>query len=158
MISRQQGKARQSKDAGHIRQSCGCRPQDYRFADRMRSPGCGHAPMDFAAGPWLCAAMRYRIDMPQSRNGYARLSFPGRVLALEANRHVGPVWLVRISDLASAAPVAARGSVTVRAGSAGEAVWRVARAAVRAVAEITRSPPRKTAAGEIIGSAIESGS
>ena len=30
--------------------------------------------------------------------------------------------------------------MTVRAGSAGEAVWRVARAAVRAVAEITGSP------------------
>jgi hypothetical protein len=30
--------------------------------------------------------------------------------------------------------------VTVRAGSAGEAVWRVARAAMRAVAEITDSP------------------
>lgn len=80
--------------------------------------------------------MRYRIEMSQSRKGYARVNLPGRILALEANRHSGPVWLVGISDLTGEAG----GSVTVRAGSAGEAVWRVARAAVRAVAEITGSP------------------
>jgi hypothetical protein len=84
--------------------------------------------------------MRYRIEMSQSRNGYARVNFPGRILALEANRHIGPVWLVGIVDLAGDA----QGSVAVRAGSAGEAVWRVARAAVRAVAEITDSPDRNT--------------
>ena len=109
--------------------------------------------MDFAAGPWLCADMRYRIDMSQSRKGYARVNFPGRILALEANQHVGPVWLVGISDPAGNAPGAAAGSVAVRADSAGEAVWRVARAAVRAVAEITGSPPQ-----EIIGNTIERGS
>ena len=38
----------------------------------------------------------------------------------------------------------AAGSVVVRAGSAGEAVWRVARAAVRAVADITGTPPENT--------------
>ena len=92
--------------------------------------------MDFAAGPWLCGAMQYRIDMSRSRNGYARVNVPGRVFALEANRHVGPLWLVGICDLAGQAT----GSVSVRAGSAGEAVWRVARAAVRAVAETTDSP------------------
>jgi hypothetical protein len=85
--------------------------------------------------------MRYRIDMSRSRQGYARVNFPGRVLALEANRRVGPVWLVGICDLAGDAPSPpTAGSVTVRAASAGEAVWRVARAAVRAVAEITDSP------------------
>ena len=85
--------------------------------------------------------MRYRIDMSQSRKGYARIDLPGRILALEANRHVGPVWLVGVLDLAGdAARPVAEGSVTVRAGSAGEAVWRVARAAVRAVAEITDGP------------------
>jgi hypothetical protein len=89
--------------------------------------------------------MRYRIEMSPSRKGYARVNLPGRILALEANRQVGPVWLVGISDLASEAPgtterALAQGAVTVRAGSAGEAVWRVARAAVRAVAEITGSP------------------
>ena len=115
--------------------------------------------MDFTAGPWLCGAMRYRIDMSRSRKGYARLDFPGRILALEANRHVGPVWLVGISDLAGEAEKSvgdgsgAAGSVVVRAGSAGEAVWRVARAAVRAVAEITGTPPENT-----IGDTIESAS
>jgi hypothetical protein len=113
--------------------------------------------------------MRYRIDMSRSRMGYARIDFPGRVLALEVNRHVGPVWLVGISALAGEAEGSvaggsiaggsvaegsvAEGSVTVRAGSAGEAVWRVARAAVRAVAEITGSPPE-----DAITSTIESGS
>jgi hypothetical protein len=103
--------------------------------------------------------MRYRIDMSRSRKGYARIDFPGRILALEANRQVGPVWLVGISDIADEAegPIAkgsgAEGSVVVRAGSAGEAVWRVARAAVRAVAEITGTAPENT-----IGETIESGS
>lgn len=86
--------------------------------------------------------MRYRIDISKSRNGHARVNFPGRVLALEANRHVGPLWLVGISDLAGEA----QGSVAVRANSAGEAVWRVARAAVRAVAEISGSPAEGTIA------------
>ena len=115
--------------------------------------------MDFTTGPWLCGAMRYRIDMSRSRKGYARIDFPGRILALEANRHVGPVWLVGISDVAGEAEgsmakgLGAEGSVVVRAGSAGEAVWRVARAAVRAVAEITGTPPENT-----IGDTIESAS
>jgi hypothetical protein len=110
--------------------------------------------MDFTAGPWLCGIMRYRIDMSQSRKGYARIDLPGRILALEANRHVGPVWLVGISDLAGEAEKSvgdgsgAAGSVVVRAGSAGEAVWRVARAA----AEITGTPPENT-----IEDTIESG-
>ncbi|MGE0259441.1 MAG: hypothetical protein AB7H71_18610 [Alphaproteobacteria bacterium] len=96
--------------------------------------------MDFAAKAWLSGAMQYRIDMSRSRHGYARVNLPGRVLAIEANRHVGAVWLVGICDAAGTAPHSATGSVTVRASSAGEAVWRVARAAVRAVAEITDSP------------------
>src|SRR3954447_14916408 len=103
--------------------------------------------MDFTAGPWLCGAMRYRIDMSRSRKGFARIDFPGRILALEANRHVGPVWLVGISDLAGEAPRRTGGSVAVCAGSAGEAVWRVARAAVRAMAEITGNPPQGTPPG-----------
>jgi hypothetical protein len=91
--------------------------------------------------------MRYRIEMSQSRNGCARVNFPGRILALKANRHVGPVWLVGICDLAGDA----EGSVAVRAGSAGEAVWRVARAAVRAVAEMTGSPVEGSAKGSSEG-------
>src|SRR4051794_22442882 len=97
--------------------------------------------MDFTAGPWLSEGMRYRIDMARSRTGYARINFPGRILALEANRRVGPVWLVGITDPDGDAPGAETESVTVRAGSAGEAVWLVARAAVRAMAEITGGPP-----------------
>lgn len=101
--------------------------------------------MDFTAKPWLSGAMRYRIEMSRSRRGYAQVNLPGRIFAFEANRHVGPIWLVGVLELAggSAGPVA-EGSVTVRAGSAGEAVWRVARAAVRAVAEITDSPVEGT--------------
>jgi hypothetical protein len=108
--------------------------------------------MDFAR-PWTLqqgrgylGLMRYRIDMSRSRNGYARVNLPGRSLALEANRQVGPVWLVGIADVAGDAEGAVadravdKRAVTVRADSAGEAVWRVARAAVRAVAEITHSP------------------
>jgi hypothetical protein len=120
------------------------------------------APMDFIAGPWLCADMRYRIDMSQSRKGYARINFPGRIIALEANRHVGPVWLVGIFDLVGSAPGDAPGdaerSVAVRADSAGEAVWRVARAAVRAVAEITGSPPGNTIIADTIRGSVDSGS
>lgn len=80
--------------------------------------------------------MQYRIEMSPSRNGHARVNLPGRGFALAANRHVGPLWLVGILDLAGDAG----GSVTVRADNAGEAVWRVARATVRAVAEKTGSP------------------
>ena len=80
--------------------------------------------------------MRYRIEISQTRNGVARVNLPGRVIALEAAQHVGPVWLVDVSDLNGSQD----GSVTVRADSAGDAVWRVARATVRAVAEITDNP------------------
>ena len=91
--------------------------------------------MDFATAARLsCRVMQYRIELSQSRSGQARISFPGRVIGLEANQHVGPVWLVGVSDLGG---VPEAGSVTVRADNAGDAVWRVARAAVRAMAELT---------------------
>ena len=77
--------------------------------------------------------MQYRIEMSPARKGFARINFPGRVIALEATQHVGPVWLVGVSDLTGSR----EGSVTVRADSAGDAVWRVARATVRAVAQLT---------------------
>ncbi len=79
--------------------------------------------------------MNYRIEVSPTRNGFARVNFPGRVFALEATRQAGPVWTVEVLDPAANA----EGSVTVRADSAGDAVWRVARAAVRAVAELTGS-------------------
>ena len=80
--------------------------------------------------------MRYRIEISNSRQGFARINFPGRVIALEATQHVGPVWLVGVLDLTGDQ----EGSVTVRADGASDAVWRVARATVRAISELTQSP------------------
>jgi hypothetical protein len=80
--------------------------------------------------------MRYRIEVSQTRKGVARVDFPGLVVALEATRQVGPIWLVGVRD----ADRGGRGSVSVYADSAGDAVWRVARATVRAVAELTGNP------------------
>ena len=80
--------------------------------------------------------MHYRIEISQTHRGVARLEFPGRVVELEATRRVGPVWLVGILDAAGAG----EGSVTVRAANAGDAVWRVAQATVRAVAQLTDIP------------------
>ena len=48
---------------------------------------------------------------------------------------MGPVWLVGVTDLTGQQ----EGSVTVRADHAGDAVWRVAQATVRAVAQLTDS-------------------
>jgi hypothetical protein len=80
--------------------------------------------------------MHYRIEISQTRNGFARLNFPGRVIALDATQHVGPIWLVGVLDPAGDG----EGSVTVRADNAGDAVWRVAQATVRAFALLTGSP------------------
>jgi hypothetical protein len=80
--------------------------------------------------------MQYRIELSQARKGSARVNLPGRIIALEANRHVGPVWLVGVLDVTDNS----EGSVAVRADNASEAVWRVAQAAVRAVSELTHSP------------------
>jgi len=80
--------------------------------------------------------MHYRIEISPTRNGAARVNFPGRIIALEASRHVGPVWLVSVADEDGRS----EGSVTVRAESAGDAVWKVAQATVRAVAELTDNP------------------
>ena len=74
--------------------------------------------------------------MSQTRKGFARVNFPGRIIALEATQHVGPVWLVDVTDLSGEQV----GSVTVRADNAGDAVWRVAQATVRAVSQLTGTP------------------
>ena len=79
--------------------------------------------------------MQYRIEMSPGREGYARVNFEGRALAIEVGSHVGPVWLIAVSDLTGTG----QGSVTVRAPSAKDAVWKVAQATVRAVAELTES-------------------
>ena len=80
--------------------------------------------------------MQYRLEISQSRNGFARVNFPGRIIALEASQHVGPVWLVGVLDVTGNR----EGSVTVRADGPSDAVWRVARATVRAISELTSSP------------------
>jgi hypothetical protein len=78
--------------------------------------------------------MNYRIEISPTRRGAARVNFPGRVIALEATQHVGPVWLVSVIDQSG------EGSVTVRAEDAADAVWKVAQATVRAIADLTGSP------------------
>jgi hypothetical protein len=87
--------------------------------------------------------MRYRIEVSQTRKGFGRVNFPGRVIAIEATQHVGPVWQVAVIDLAGDGTgngaSEREGSVTVRADSPSDAVWRIAQAAVRAVAELTNS-------------------
>ena len=80
--------------------------------------------------------MHYRIEISQTRKGFARVNFPGRVVELDAGDHVGPIWLVGVLDAAGDG----EGSVTVRATSAADAVWRVAQATVRAFALLTESP------------------
>jgi hypothetical protein len=107
--------------------------------DGRRSNSARAAPPPWTLPPprgYRGAAMRYRIEMSPARRGFARIDFAGRIIALEATQNVGPVWLVGVSD-----PAGEReGSVTVRADNAGDAVWRVAQATVRAVSQLTDSP------------------
>ena len=93
--------------------------------------------MDLAHGNrYRAPAMRYRIELSNDRSGFARINVPGRIIEIVAADHVGPVWQVRLTD----SEALASGSVTVRADNPNDAVWRVARAAVRAVSELTGSP------------------
>jgi hypothetical protein len=86
-------------------------------------------------------AMHYRIELSNSRKGFARVNLPGRVIEVEAGEHIGPVWQVRLTELSAAGqPNTEARALTVCADSANDAVWRVARAAVRAVSELTGSP------------------
>ncbi|HZU88074.1 MAG TPA: hypothetical protein VE993_02340 [Stellaceae bacterium] len=80
--------------------------------------------------------MQYRIELSTTRRGAARIYLPGRTFELETRRLSEAEWEVWVSD-----PAAARsGTVAVRAASANDAVWHVARAAVRAIAELTGRP------------------
>ena len=83
--------------------------------------------------------MQYRIEISTSREGVARVHLPGRCLELEARAEDG-TWQVAVVDPQRLAPVDTANTVALRAASANEAVWRVARAAVRAVSELTDSP------------------
>ena len=90
----------------------------------------------------MVAAMQYRIEISTSREGVARIHLPGRSLELEARADDGG-WQVAVIDpqrpVEPAAEPAAN-TVALHAASANDAVWRVARAAVRAVSELTNSP------------------
>lgn len=80
--------------------------------------------------------MQYRIELSTTRRGAARVHLPGRTIELETRRLAEAEWEVSVAD-----PSAARaGAIAVQAASANDAVWRVARAAVRAVAELSGQP------------------
>jgi hypothetical protein len=80
--------------------------------------------------------MQYRIELSSTKRGMARIHLPGRRLDLETAGAAGAGFRVAISDPEQPPP----GIVDVRAATANEAVWRVARALVRAVSELTGSP------------------
>lgn len=83
--------------------------------------------------------MQYRIEISTSRDGVARVHLPGRSLELEA-RPDEAGWQVAIVDPRHPSPQDAANTVALQAASAKDAVWRVARAAVRAVSELTDNP------------------
>ena len=86
--------------------------------------------------------MQYRIELSTTRRGAARIHLPGRIFELETRRLSAAEWEVSVSD-----PIVAKsGTIAVHAASASDAVWRVARAAVRAIAELTGEPLENGAA------------
>lgn len=88
----------------------------------------------------MVGAMQYRIEISSSREGVARIHLPGRSLELEAHGGDGAGWQVAIVDPRNPPRNASSIVVALQAASANDAVWRVARAAVRAVSELTNSP------------------
>lgn len=83
--------------------------------------------------------MQYRIEISTSREGVARIHLPGRSLELEA-RADDEGWQVAVVDPQNPPPQDTANTIALQAASANDAVWRVARAAVRAVSELTNSP------------------
>jgi hypothetical protein len=88
----------------------------------------------------MVAAMQYRIEISTSREGVARLHLPGRSLELEAHGAAESGWRVAVVDPRYPPQSADAATVALNAASANDAVWRVARAAVRAVSELIGSP------------------
>jgi hypothetical protein len=88
----------------------------------------------------MLTEMQYRIEISTSREGVARIHLPGRSLELEAHGGAGAAWLVAVVDPRHPVDQDAANIVELQAASANDAVWRVARAAVRAVSELTNSP------------------
>jgi hypothetical protein len=84
--------------------------------------------------------MQYRIEMSTSREGVARIHLPGRSLELEARGTPAAGWQVSVVDPQQPTQNLTTNTVALFAHSANDAVWRVARAAVRAVSELTDTP------------------
>lgn len=76
--------------------------------------------------------MQFRIEVSAEPEPVARIHLPGRSLELSARRLGEREWQVRVAD-----PEGAAGVVGLAASDAKEAIWRVARAAVRAIAELS---------------------
>jgi len=87
----------------------------------------------------MVAPMQYRIEISSSREGVARVHLPGRSLELEALPDDGG-WQVAVVDPQDPRPPETDHTIALRAENANDAVWRVARAAVRAVSELTNRP------------------
>ena len=84
--------------------------------------------------------MQYRIEISTSREGVAKIHLPGRSLELQAQGDPAAGWQVAVVDPSNPPQDEAADIVTIAAASANDAVWRVARAAVRAVSELTDNP------------------
>ncbi|HXP05441.1 MAG TPA: hypothetical protein VN808_15070 [Stellaceae bacterium] len=84
--------------------------------------------------------MQYRIEISTSREGVAKIHLPGRSLELQARGDPAAGWQVAVVDPQQPPQDEAANIVALDAASANDAVWRVARAAVRAVSELTDSP------------------
>ena len=84
--------------------------------------------------------MQYRIEISTSREGVAKIHLPGRSLELQARGDAAAGWEVAVVDPQQPPQDDAANTIAIDAASANDAVWRVARAAVRAVSELTESP------------------
>jgi hypothetical protein len=84
--------------------------------------------------------MQYRIEISTSREGVAKIHLPGRSLELEASGDPAAGWKVAVFDPQNPPQDDDASSIAIAAASANDAVWRVARAAVRAVSELTENP------------------
>jgi hypothetical protein len=84
--------------------------------------------------------MQYRIEISTSRDGVGKIHLPGRSLELQARGDAAVGWQVAVVDPQQPPQDEAANTVAIDAASANDAVWRVARAAVRAVSELTGSP------------------
>lgn len=84
--------------------------------------------------------MQYRIEISTSREGIAKVHLPGRSLELQALGDSAAGWQVAVVDPHQPPRDETTNTVVIDAASANDAVWRVARAAVRAVSELTHTP------------------